>query len=85
MDSDALHAVVSTWSSESAALRNLPFIGYVQIFENRGAQMGASNPHPHCQIWATEHVPDDLRKEDVNQKAYAASARKLPSLRLSAN
>ena len=49
------------------SLRSLPFVGYVQIFENRGAVMGASNPHPHCQIWAVEHVPNELLKEDRRQ------------------
>jgi len=42
----------------------------VQIFENRGAMMGASNPHPHCQIWATEHVPDEPAAERVNLKLW---------------
>jgi UDPglucose--hexose-1-phosphate uridylyltransferase len=51
-------AVVDAWATETAALGELPYINHVQIFENRGAMMGASNPHPHCQIWATEHIPD---------------------------
>jgi UDPglucose--hexose-1-phosphate uridylyltransferase len=42
----------------------------VQIFENRGAMMGASNPHPHCQIWATEHIPDESLRELAAQQAY---------------
>jgi UDPglucose--hexose-1-phosphate uridylyltransferase len=42
----------------------------VQVFENRGAMMGASNPHPHCQIWATSHVPDEPALETDAQKAY---------------
>ena len=40
--------------SSTAELGALDWVGYVQIFENRGAMMGASNPHPHGQIWATE-------------------------------
>jgi len=44
---------------------------HVQIFENRGAMMGASNPHPHCQIWATEHVPDEPLRELSAQQEYA--------------
>lgn len=67
MELEALRGVVETWCSESAALRSLPFVRYVQIFENRGALMGASNPHPHCQIWAVEHVPNELLKEDRQQ------------------
>jgi len=42
----------------------------VQIFENRGAMMGASNPHPHGQIWATEHVPDEPSMETASLAEY---------------
>jgi UDPglucose--hexose-1-phosphate uridylyltransferase len=45
----------------------------VQIFENRGAMMGASNPHPHCQIWATEHVPNESQTETESQEEYRSS------------
>jgi len=51
----------------------------VQIFENRGAMMGASNPHPHGQIWATEHIPNEPAAELVSQKEYLAE-RKRPLL-----
>lgn len=70
LDTEALREVVNTWSTEAVALRNRPSINYVQIFENRGAQMGASNPHPHCQIWAVEHVPNEVVKEDLNQRKH---------------
>jgi UDPglucose--hexose-1-phosphate uridylyltransferase len=42
----------------------------VQIFENRGAMMGASNPHPHCQIWSTSSIPVEPAKELAAQRAY---------------
>lgn len=45
-------------------------VGYVQIFENRGAMMGASNPHPHGQIWATEHLPLNVAREYESQLDY---------------
>ena len=44
----------------------------MQIFENRGAMMGASNPHPHGQIWATEHLPDIPAAEQAAQANYFA-------------
>ncbi|GMK59577.1 hypothetical protein CspeluHIS016_0801830 [Cutaneotrichosporon spelunceum] len=44
--------------------------GYVQIFENRGAMMGASAPHPHGQVWSVSYVPDELSTELSNLKAY---------------
>jgi len=62
--------VVDAWAFETSALAQLPWINHVQIFENRGAMMGASNPHPHCQIWATEHIPDESLSELAAQQAY---------------
>jgi UDPglucose--hexose-1-phosphate uridylyltransferase len=62
--------VVEAWTQEFKELGTLPEIQHVEIFENRGAMMGASNPHPHCQIWATEHVPDEPAAEVANQLAY---------------
>jgi UDPglucose--hexose-1-phosphate uridylyltransferase len=70
MDVAAIAAVVDAWAGETAALGDLPYIGHVQIFENRGAMMGSSNPHPHCQIWATEHVPDEPLRELAAQQEY---------------
>lgn len=62
-------AVVEAWCSQSEKLgqryRN------VQIFENKGAMMGCSNPHPHGQIWATDYLPDILETEDRTQAHYA--------------
>ncbi|CAK8697092.1 galactose-1-phosphate uridylyltransferase-like [Clavelina lepadiformis] len=43
---------------------------WVQIFENKGAIMGCSNPHPHCQIWASSYLPNEARLSDRNQKQY---------------
>ncbi len=64
--------VVEAWVAQDAELSADPAIAYVQIFENRGAMMGASNPHPHCQIWATGHVPDAPAAEAAAQAAYFA-------------
>jgi UDPglucose--hexose-1-phosphate uridylyltransferase len=44
----------------------------VQVFENKGAIMGCSNPHPHGQIWAGTALPNELSKEDRQQQAYLA-------------
>lgn len=65
-----VHDVVNAWRAESAHLGSLPFINYVQIFENRGAMAGASNPHPHCQIWAGETIPNEIAREDRSQSQY---------------
>lgn len=43
---------------------------WVQIFENKGSIMGCSNPHPHCQIWASSFMPNEPRIKDVYQREY---------------
>jgi UDPglucose--hexose-1-phosphate uridylyltransferase len=58
-----LRRLVDTWAGEFSELGNDPGINSVQIFENRGAMMGCSNPHPHGQIWANETLPNELAKE----------------------
>ena len=70
MDLPSIAAVVDAWADETATLGDLPYINHVQIFENRGAMMGSSNPHPHCQIWSTEHVPALAKTELESQKQY---------------
>jgi UDPglucose--hexose-1-phosphate uridylyltransferase len=65
-----IERVVDVWVEETIALGGLPDIASVQIFENRGEMMGASNPHPHGQIWATRHLPNELEKETDRQAAY---------------
>lgn len=70
MDQASVTAVVSTWCDQERELSALPFVKYVQIFENRGAMMGASNPHPHCQIWSSASVPNEIAKEENSQRDY---------------
>ena len=70
MSVDEIEPVVKVWTEEYRALGALEAIRWVQIFENRGAMMGASNPHPHCQIWATESLPNEAVKELASQRAY---------------
>lgn len=68
-----VHDVVDAWAEQYSALGSIPWVRHVQIFENRGASMGASNPHPHGQVWAEAEVPDVPRKEDAAQRAWQAS------------
>jgi UDPglucose--hexose-1-phosphate uridylyltransferase len=65
-----IERVVHTWMGQYRELGGLESINHVQIFENRGAMMGASNPHPHCQIWATASIPEAPSKELRTQKVY---------------
>jgi UDPglucose--hexose-1-phosphate uridylyltransferase len=70
MPIDGIQDVIQTWIVEFRDLREMPHIKHVQIFENRGAMMGASNPHPHCQIWATRSIPELPAKELRCQQNY---------------
>ena len=63
--------IVNVWTEQQAEIGSLPYINYVQIFENRGEMMGCSNPHPHGQIWANHTIPNEPRKEQESQKVYA--------------
>lgn len=62
--------VIDAWAEQFTALAAREDIGAVTIFENRGEMMGASNPHPHGQIWATRSVPNELAREDSRQRAW---------------
>lgn len=62
--------VVDLWQKEYLALGGKDFISHVQIFENKGAMMGCSNPHPHGQIWAQASIPQEVQKKGEKQLAY---------------
>jgi len=70
MSVSEIEEVVRTWTSQFAELAALDEISHVQIFENRGEMMGASNPHPHCQIWATSSIPQAPARELASQREY---------------
>jgi UDPglucose--hexose-1-phosphate uridylyltransferase len=67
---EPLQRVVETWVEQFAELGAREEIAHVQIFENRGEMMGASNPHPHGQIWASESIPGETAKEEAHQAEY---------------
>jgi UDPglucose--hexose-1-phosphate uridylyltransferase len=62
--------VVDMWAAQFSELSARIDIAAVTLFENRGAMMGASNPHPHGQVWATVSIPDELATEDARQRAH---------------
>ena len=70
MDIPSLVKVVDTWQKEYNELGANPTINYIQIFENKGAIMGCSNPHPHGQIWAQNSIPTEIVKKTKTQKAF---------------
>jgi UDPglucose--hexose-1-phosphate uridylyltransferase len=71
MQPDGIARVIGAWAEEYRQIGADPNIAYVQIFENRGEMMGASNPHPHCQIWSNEHVPVLPEREGAMLSAYS--------------
>ncbi len=70
----ALERVVQTWCEQTTELGARHT--WVQVFENKGAMMGCSNPHPHGQVWAMDHLPDEAAKEDAAQRAHFARHRR---------
>jgi UDPglucose--hexose-1-phosphate uridylyltransferase len=65
-----IRKIIDLWITEYRNLGLKEFIQHVQIFENKGAVMGCSNPHPHGQIWAQEHVPVEPQKKQAYQLSY---------------
>ena len=69
-----IRAVVDTWVAQCLELGAREDITYIQIFENKGEMMGASNPHPHGQLWATRSLPTEIVKEARGQLNYLQQA-----------
>jgi UDPglucose--hexose-1-phosphate uridylyltransferase len=70
MQLEEVRRVVEVWTQQHQELAELPWVQHVQIFENRGVLMGASNPHPHCQIWANGEVPNVPTRELAAMRAF---------------
>jgi UDPglucose--hexose-1-phosphate uridylyltransferase len=67
----AIGQIIDTWCEQCTALgATYP---WVQVFENKGAMMGCSNPHPHSQIWANSFLPNEAATEDAHQRQYRAA------------
>lgn len=72
MSIGAITKVVKKWKEEYDDLGSKEQINYVQIFENKGAVMGCSNPHPHGQIWSQSSLPNEVaKKNDCQEKYYS--------------
>ena len=66
----AIRGVIDCWCDQAADLGAR--YANVQVFENKGAMMGCSNPHPHGQVWATSYVPSEVATEDARQREWLA-------------
>ena len=73
MEAEEIRRVVDLWSDQYKELAALDDINYVQIFENKGAVMGCSNPHPHGQVWASRTIPVEPAKELRSMRRYFES------------
>jgi UDPglucose--hexose-1-phosphate uridylyltransferase len=72
MTGPQIRTVIDTWTDQYLELAAIDWIQSVQIFENRGEMMGASNPHPHCQIWSNETLPNEHAKELASFREFRA-------------
>ncbi|GAB5553092.1 MAG: hypothetical protein Sapg2KO_26830 [Saprospiraceae bacterium] len=70
MEVAAIERVIQLWSDQYQELGALPYVNHVQIFENKGAIMGCSNPHPHGQIWSQSSIPQEAKKKAIQQQIY---------------
>jgi UDPglucose--hexose-1-phosphate uridylyltransferase len=70
MSDSEIRCIVDVWADETSALGRQ--YRWVQVFENRGEAMGASNPHPHGQIWAGDALPVEAAHEDNAQARHLA-------------
>lgn len=70
MEPKEIEKVVQAWQNEYKTLGEKDLINYVQIFENKGAVMGCSNPHPHGQIWSQSTLPNEVDKKNTQQLNY---------------
>jgi len=69
----AIRGVIDTWAAQYSELSARAGINSVIIFENHGEAMGASNPHPHAQIWANADIPNEPAKEQSAALDYRAA------------
>ncbi|KAH6594784.1 hypothetical protein BASA61_003968 [Batrachochytrium salamandrivorans] len=70
LDIPSILAIIEAWIAEMARMAKITSIRHIQIFENKGDAMGCSNPHPHCQMWGTDYIPDEPSKELSSLRAY---------------
>ena len=66
----AIEGVITTWMDQVAELSAQ--WQWVQVFENKGAVMGCSNPHPHGQIWGSDFLPNEIAREEQHQRDWLA-------------
>jgi UDPglucose--hexose-1-phosphate uridylyltransferase len=59
---EGVRKVIDLWTERTVALSARDDVDFVLVFENRGAEVGATIAHPHGQIYAYDHVPERPRQ-----------------------
>lgn len=67
---DEIQQLLNVWREQYEELGRLANINHVLIFENKGEVVGVSNPHPHCQIYATNFVFKTIETEVRASQRY---------------
>jgi UDPglucose--hexose-1-phosphate uridylyltransferase len=70
MEIKDIEKIIAVWKQQYVELGSKNYINHIQIFENKGAVMGCSNPHPHGQIWAQSSLPTQVEKTQRNLGRY---------------
>ncbi|CAH8622586.1 unnamed protein product [Heterobilharzia americana] len=80
MEQHEILSVITEWCRITETYLKGKCHQWLQIFENRGAAVGSSNMHPHCQIWACDFIPSLASRRDKNQRNYAVQHNNVPLL-----
>jgi len=70
LDLDGVDALLETWQQQMRELAAHPDVAFVLIFENKGEVVGVSNPHPHCQIYATNFTFKYIETEGLAARRH---------------
>jgi UDPglucose--hexose-1-phosphate uridylyltransferase len=69
--------VIRLWRDEYDRFKTMGYVRHVMTFENKGEQMGASNPHPHGQIWSAASIPAIPAREIESQERHYRAHNKI--------
>jgi UDPglucose--hexose-1-phosphate uridylyltransferase len=70
LPADEIDMLLRTWRDQYVELGSRPGVNHVLVFENKGEVVGVSNPHPHCQVYATDFVFKTIEIESAASRRY---------------
>lgn len=77
LEQDEIENLLGVWQKQYLELSGKKDIKHVLIFENKGEAVGVSNPHPHCQIYATNFVFKTIETEARASRHHLAETGRL--------